>query len=100
MSPLLQEFYNSIAEWVRTGESNFEFIPSVGLCTNLYIFCANNGVEAVDPLVELKIQFRCARLDDEFPFNPTPGRYIAEADAAACYDNAERVKWIMDREKK
>lgn len=86
-SPELTQFYNDLWNWIQAGTpilNEFDFRPSIGLCSNAYIRSRNLHLE-------LGNQLRAELGDTVSPFNFLQQDYWEEANK---YSNPRRLNWI------
>lgn len=100
-SKTLTAFYNDLNEWINSDFPlcDYPFIDSVGLCTNLSVWCKDKYLSdslKQSLVVELHEQFNDAGLDILTPFNANFGSYSQETKTDNIFKNPKRIAWIKN----
>lgn len=110
MSPLLQQYFDEIGEWVDNGARRFHpcFNNESGLCPNLSLWYMFKNRELRDSDPKLYIEGR-TRIASEFedlliedfgrgntcwPFNTCREHYWQEVHEGTVFENLARLAWL------
>lgn len=96
----LMKFYKKYLAWIENGAPyGRPFLPSVGLCANLFDYVHRDGFNPIITTLsdEMHAQFYYKGLSQELPFNENYDAYVLESDADACHLNVDRISWVRDR---
>ena len=90
----LVQFYKSLLGWLDNPSEKYIFTHTVGLCTNLSLYCEMLGLnysQEQEAKRQLEAQFEEAGLSSMLPFNDATHRYALESNK---YTNPKRLDWI------
>jgi hypothetical protein len=107
LSELLTKFYRAYCAWVDDGAPEIRvFRRDKGLCGNVMCWAdaiGKNGLCTRLLRDELRMQFKHAGMDMEYPFNPAvtpqgPYHYYhsIEQPMAICHQNPKRIAWARE----